>query len=491
MPTATPTAPLSTAPAVGVFGAAPPSTLAPVGEPVRPRAAPRAALLSDNPWRLLVRLALPAVAGMMLIGLNTFIDAVFVGRLVGETGLAGVSLAVPLTLIVSAVTMLIGTGAASVLSRAIGAGDLETQRGLFGHLVALSLVASAVVGPLGVLFAGPLVAFMGGTGEVAAEGRAFFEVYMAGSVFSVYGIAANMLIRAEGRIKEAMLYAGAAMLANMAFCAILMGGFGLGVRGAALANVLSMAFYAVLNTRYLAGGKSSFPIGSLRPRLSRAVVGPILTVGVSGMLAQVMQLVQQGATFKSIAHYGGPADVAFMGAAFRIVLLCVIPVFGIMQAMQPVLGVNYGAGEIGRVRRSYRVFLIGAAAFMTTLWLPLVLFPRAGLSLVLPEHPFSDDDVLNFRLLLGALPLAPIYFTAVSLFQSVGAGRKAGFLIAARQLLFFVPLVLILPATFGVRGIYLAAIGTDALSAAVAAAMAWWALRTLRVRPSEAAVAIA
>ncbi len=417
--------------------------------------------LTDNLWRLMVRLSVPGILGMLVVGINTFVDAIYVGQFIGKEALAAVALALPLTFLTNGMAGLVGVGSASVLSRAIGAEDRETQSLIFGNLVAMSLLSSLVMTIAGYFFAGELIAFMGGSGEIHTLGTQFLEISMLGSVFSIVGIAANMLVRGEGRIKYAMSFAVVAMVLNMCINPVLIKVLGLGIRGAALSTVIAMAVYSLISCLYFILGKSTIPVKPRFYGLVGSIAKPVLAIGSSSLIMQAMQLLQGVFVYKTIAAYGTSNDMAFMGATFRIFMLAVIPVFGIMQSFQPVVGVCYGARHYERVKDVTRVFGLGGMILLTTVWLVLELIPTMVLSLLLPTMTFTANDIFNFRLVLLALPGLPLLFIGITLFQAVGNAKLAAITMLARQIILFIPAILILPRFYGVDGVFYAMIGVD------------------------------
>ncbi len=446
---------------------------------VDPRLQVRHAIRTEDPWRLVLRLAIPGILGMLTVGLKNFVDAIFVGQLVGETALAAVALTFPLGILWTSIAGLIGIGSGSLLSRSIGSGDEVTQRQILGNLVAMVLVGSLIMSLLGYVTAEPAVRFMGGRGEIAVYGVAYLRVLMVGSVFFTMGVATNMLIRAEGRMRQAMTFSALAVVANIAFNGIFVAWLGWGVQGAALGTVAAMAVYAAFNFWYFFSGHSSLPMQDFRIRLVPALMPEILGVGSSAMLLQVMTLVEQTLVYQTIAHYGSDRDMAFVGASLRILMLAVIPVFGFSQALQPVLGINFGANDFRRMRRSLWVFGISGTLLMFLIWIPFQTIPQIPLRWLLPEMVLTAQDLWNFRILTLLLPVLPIIFCGITLFQSIGNGRMAGLMIALRQAILFAPILLILSRWAGLNGVYYSLSLVDGIMVGVVLAAIWIQLRRL------------
>jgi putative MATE family efflux protein len=424
----------------------------------------RRSILQDAPWTLFVRLSLPGIAGMLVISLNNFVDALFLGRYVGSDAVAAIGLAFPLTLLTAAFTSLISVGSSSLLSRAIGEGDPDKPGRIAANVLWLCLFFTAVLTAIGLLFADPLIQAVGGRGEQAAMGAQYFRIFVLATIFRMPALSGNMLIRAEGRLKEAMTYVSIAMASNMVLDAVFVAGLGWGIEGAAWATNASMLIYVVLNAAYYLRGQQGYAIRRDQLGLHRDLLPDVLGVGISASMMQFMFLVQNMVVFQSVTRYGGPEDTAFMAAAYRIIMLAAVPVFGFIQAFQPVVGIHYGAGYYRRLLQVSLVFLMGGTLFELALWTPMMVWPEAFLGLLLPDVLFSVEQMVLFRAIIGSMPLLPLLFLSISFFQSMGMGRIAGMLIGGRQVFFFVPIVLLMAARMGLAGIYWGHLVVDALS---------------------------
>ncbi|MCC5608940.1 polysaccharide biosynthesis C-terminal domain-containing protein [Nostoc sp. CHAB 5834] len=425
-------------------------------------------ILDGNLIQLMLKLTIPGILGMLLIGMNTFLDALFAGQLIGETALAAISLALPLTSIVIGCAHLVGIGCASVLSRAIGSGDVKTKSKIFGTLVIMSVIIAFFITLLGYFFSDALIAFMGGEGEVAAAGAEYFKIYTLGSVFYILAVASSQLIKSEGKIRLAMIFAGFFVILDAILNPIFISVFNWGIKGVAFSTVISMLIYSILNINYFLSTKSSIPVNYKKLTLAIDLLPAILSVGITALLMEVISLVEQSVIFKSIAQYGTAHDIAIAGATLRVYALATIPIEGFVQALQPVLGMNYGAKNYHRIKQAYFTFGSSGTLFLGLIWLPLQLSPATFLRILLPSTNFSIDDLFNFQIINLLLLILPLGFCSVTLFQSIGNGKVAGMLILAKTLFFLIPLVLILSAYLGVRGVYYGMLFTDILVVLIA-----------------------
>ncbi|MCF4968130.1 MATE family efflux transporter [Nostoc sp. CMAA1605] len=420
-------------------------------------------ILNGNLITLMIKFTVPGILGMLLLGFNSFLDALFAGQLIGETALAAISLAVPLTSLVIGCAHLVGVGSASVLSRAIGSEDTKTKSRIFGTLVIMSVIIAFFITLLGYFFSDKLIAFMGGSGEVAAAGAEYFRIYTSGSVFYILAVASSQLIKSEGKIRLAMIFAGIFAILDAILNPIFISVFNLGIGGVAFSTVISMIVYSILNISYFLSNKSSIPVNPKNLTLAIDLLPAILSVGLTALLMEIISLVEQSVIYKSIAQYGTEHDIAVAGATLRIYALAFIPVEGFVQALQPIIGINYGAKNYHRLKQAFFTFSIGATLCLGLIWLPLQLLPATFLRILLPTVNFSGDDLFNFQIVNFLLLILPLGFCSVTLFQSIGNGKAAGLLIFSKTLFFLIPFVLILSSYFGVRGVYYGMLLTDIL----------------------------
>lgn len=424
----------------------------------------RDAILTDSPWKLFFKLSMPGMLGMLVISLNNFIDALFVGQLVGPNALAGVSLAFPLTLLTAAFTSLVSVGSSSLLSRALGEGDTDKPGFIAANVLWLSIFFSAVLTVFGYLLADELMHLVGGQGEQAEYGAAYYRVFVLATIFRMPALCGNMLIRAEGRLREAMIYVSIVMVLNMALDPLFIHTFGWGVEGAAWANNASMFVYLLLNGAYYLRGKTSYPLKRRHMGFHPELLPQIISVGISASMMQFMFLIQNAVVYNTVRAHGDDQDIAVMAACYRILMLAIVPVFGFIQAFQPVVGINYGAGYYRRVIQATGVFFLAGTLFEVAIWLPMEIWPRPFLAMLLPGFPFEPQHFQYFRIILSSLPTLPFLFLSVSMFQFMGKGIISGFLIGGRQVLFFVPVVWGFGRLFGLGGVYWAHPAVDALA---------------------------
>lgn len=421
-------------------------------------------ILRSDIWSLIRRFSLPAIIGMSINGINAFFDGLFVGQFVGETAVAAISLAFPLTFITGGISASIGVGGSALLSQAIGSGDEQRQQSILGTCTGLSLVASILLMALGITFAPEMIGMLGGEGEVLTLGVLYYRITLIGAFFRIHAVALNMLIRAEGKVALAMYMSMSAAIINIVLNYILMGILDMGIAGAAWATVIAMTALTVMGYAYFLMGKANYKVKAFSLNFDWALSKPMLAIGISAAMLQIMFFVQQSVVFVLIDKYGGDWDIAFMGTCYRVMMLMVFPSFGFAIAFQPVAGINFGAKIYDRVSEGFYKFLIVATIAMVVPWGLVMMAPAVVIGWVLPDATISSHDVFNFRMFVATLPIFPAFFIGTTLFQAIGKARIAGILTVVRDLVLFLPAALILPTFFGVSGIYYTGIPINIIS---------------------------
>lgn len=411
-------------------------------------------ILSENLWKVCIQLSWPAVIAMVLYGLNTVFDAIFVGRFVGATALAGISLAYPLTMVTLGLGSLIGVGTGSALSIALGANNTVTQKRLLGNLNYISLVIGLIYTGAAMFFAEPLVRMMGGQGEALIFGTAYFRTTAIGAFFWIHGLACNMAVRAEGKMKTAAVIMGTGLIVNIIANYIFIVILNMGVKGAAWGTNVGMLVYTLMGLIYFSRKNVSFEARPFKIRRDKDIMKSIFSMGMPSLIMTVMTVIQGIVIFNVLSRYGTTFDIAFYGASYRILTLLFTPIFGLMRALQPVTGINFGAGENHRVIKGVKVFAFISIVLMLPFYLFIMISPQAVLSTMLPGKIFSGTSLFNFRIFMALLPVMPIAFMGMTFFPAINNAKPAAIIGILRQLVFYIPVMLILPRFFGIQWIY-------------------------------------
>ena len=430
----------------------------------------RQELLTKSPVRLMFQLGIPGIVGMVVIGLYPFMDGVFAGNIIGQSAMAACSVAIPLTLVNNGISTLLGVGSASILSRALGKGDKKTVDQIMGNLIFWVLVLSTTVMILGILFAPQFLDLVGATGEIKELGVRYLRVLFLGSIFVNFAQSSNMVIRGEGHLKIAMGIMGAGAVLNIILDPIFMYAMGSrGIEGAAIATVLSQLITAVVSVYYFKKKSKVVKINHIA--MKKDIFGEMFAVGFSAMMMQVMTLIQQSLMYKMSFKYGGTDNGILMAAALRIFAFSFIPLWGLSQGMQPVIGTNYGAKIYSRVKAGLKVFNWGALVLAGLFYLPIMLFPRQILHMFGVENDILTAGIPHFRMLYSIFIVYGFMIISVVFFQSIGDAKKAGILVIFRQLVVFVPSIIILPRAFGIDAVWYTQPLVDFIMTAISAVL--------------------
>lgn len=434
----------------------------------------RTKLLTQTPVSLMFELSIPAILGMVVVGLYNFMDSVFVGQMVGSVQMGAISVSYPFTLINGGTAAMLGVGSASVLSRAIGKKDEATIGKIMGNLVAMVILLSAIITVVGMVFTRPILTLAGASGDILNYAEKYLRIVYAGSLFVNFFQSANMVIRGEGQLKKAMLIIGSGAVLNIILDPIfitLLNPVGRGMEGAAYATVLSQIIQALITVWYFKKKSQHVKIG--RIRIEKSLLPQILAVGVSALLMQVLTLVQQTVIYRVASNYGGETSQILLGAALRVWNFAFVPLWGISQGFQPAAGTNYGAKDYNRVKKLTGVFVASATILSLLFYIPVELFPANVLSLFITTPGVAASGATNFRIMFSTYILQGSFLIAVTLFQSLGKANKATWLVLFRQIILFIPLAVILPMIggMGIRGVWLAIALTDAILVVITISM--------------------
>ena len=419
-------------------------------------------LLTATPLKLMISLGLPAIVGMVVVGLYNLMDKIFVGQMINKIAMGAVSVAYPFTLINSGISTLIGVGSASILSRAIGKKDQNTVDKIMGNLVAINIILGLLVTILGIIFAPNLLRLSGAEGEILASAIKYLRIIFIGSFFVNFSQSANMVMRGEGVLKKAMLIMSTGAILNIVLDPIMISilkSKNMGIEGAALATIIAQMITFLITLWYFL--KKSKDIRINKIRLEKSLIKEMFAVGFSAMLMQVMQLVMQTILYNTASKYGGDTWQIILGAVLSVQAFAFIPLWGISQGFQPAAGTNYGAKEYDRVRQLTKVFAIGATVLSLIFYIPIMLFPNTILSWFIKDASIVSQGVNSLRMLFSIYIVFGFMITTITLLQSLGKASKAGILVLLRQLILFIPITLLLPKVMGIDGVFLAPVVTD------------------------------
>ncbi len=439
-------------------------------------------LLHGDVFRTMLSLSVPAILGMVVIGLYNFMDAVFVGRMVGPEAMTAVKVSYPFTLLNTGVATLIGTGSASVLSRAIGKNDKDTTDRIMGNLVALILIFSLIITAVGMIFTPNLLALAGAKGDILTEANRYLKIVFVGSLFVNFSQSANMVMRGEGKLKIAMSIMAAGAIINIILDPIMISLMGEknGILGAAYATVSAQLIQAIYTLWYFI--KKSDTVRINKVKVEGSLVKPVIGVGVSAMLMQVMTMVQQTIMYNTVERWGSGNWQTILGASLSLQAFAFIPLWGISQGFQPAVGTNFGAKNYDRVRSFTKTFILAATTLALVFYAPIMIAPKAMLSMFITDNGIVAEGAPMLRVLFSMYIAYGVLILAITFFQAVGKGGAASVMALLRQVVLFLPLVVILPRFFtrNVEGVFYAQLITDLVVLIIGVFLMASAFRSMR-----------
>lgn len=412
----------------------------------------------DKILPLLLSFSIPAIVGMLVQALYNVVDRIFVGNGVGSLGLAGLTVVFPVMLVQMAFAMLIGLGATALISIRLGERRQEDAETIMSNALGMLVLISFVFTFLGIVFLDPLVRLLGASEAVVPYAHDYLSIILYGTVFQAVGFGLNHMIRAQGNPKIAMATMLIGAITNTILDPIFIFGFGWGVKGAAFATVLSQLLSAIWVLAFFLQGKGQLRLDlSQIHKISWPIVGQIVSIGFAPFAMQLAASLQNLILNQSLANYGGDIAISAMGIVLSLNTLFLMPIFGINQGAQPIIGFNYGAKQYARVKQTLFYAVIGATSIVTLGFLATRLFPTQLVSL------FGSGDAQLMELGSQAIKTVMLMFPVIGLqivganyFQAVGKPKKAAILSLSRQFLLLIPLILILPPIWGLTGVFLA-----------------------------------
>ena len=417
---------------------------------------------------LMLKFFIPSFIGVFVNALYNIVDRVFIGQGVGSMALSGISVIFPVMLIVMGFGMLIGIGAGVLVSINMGKRDMNKAEQVLGSSFLFMLLVSVLITAIGFAIKGPMLQSFGATPETIEYANDYLNIILAGSVFQVVGFSLNNIIRAEGNARIAMYSMIISAGTNLVLDPIFIFGFGMGVKGAAYATVISMIVLTVWVLLHFRSSKSVVKLKAENIRFDYKILVEISAIGMAPFFMQIANSFVQGLLNTKLISFGGDLAVGAMGIVNSVATMIVMAIVAINMASQPIISFNYGAKSFGRVKEALKIAMISASAIAIFAFAMVQLFPGQIVKL----FNASDARLLDFgsdglRLGLLALPFIGFQVVAGNFFQSMGQAKIAVLLTLLRQVIILIPLLFILPNHFGLRGIWISMPISDLCSAAI------------------------
>ncbi len=448
-----------------------------------PFAQARQDMLATTPvGRLLWKLAAPAMAGMVTMALYHVVDTIFIGRGVGSNAIAGVTIVFPLIMLLMALGLMFGIGAASVVSRRLGSGDISSAERTLGNTICLGLLSGVAMAVVAVPNLSSMMGVLGASPSIVGYAMDYAGIIMLGSAFAIYPMMANNLARAEGNARIAMksMILGASL--NIALDPVFIFALQLGVQGAAVATVISQMVSTIYITRYFLTGHSTLRLRLRNLRLDWSIAAQVVSVGFPSFVrmgaAGLMILIIN----RALGTHGGDMSIAAFGIVNRSMVFLTMPLLAIAQGLQPILGFSYGSERYDRAFEVTKLSLGVASVFSVVSFVVLMAMPGTLIGVFTTDGALVSEGIYAARRIFLVYFLVGFQIVGSTVFQALGKVAKTLVTSTSRQLLFLVPLVLILPEWLGTDGVWLAFPIADALASALVCALILPQMREFRRR---------
>ncbi len=453
----------------------------------------RAALMgTERIGKLILQFAIPAILMNLVSSAYNMVDKIFVGNMVGDLGITATTVANPVMRIVTAFATLFGAGGNAILALKLGEGKHKEAESILNNTFILIVIVSALISAFGLIFINPLLTMLGCSEAALPYARPYVIIVLIGGVFEAITSGLGMFIRTDGKPKYMMACTVSGCLINCVLDPILIGVVGWGIVGAAIATVFAQVISGCLILYYFTfSKKSTIKLRLPQMRIRGSLTKRTCALGTSSFIGQLTGAVVQTIMLASLGIYAaseleGDIYIASIGVTLSIGLLFMMPSVGMQQAVQPILGYNYGAKNYARVLKTFKWAIVSLTIISIIGWAVMMLWAEQLSSLFGADPAYIEIYAKTMRLYNVTLPLTPISLLGGVLFQAVGKPRPAVVLSLTRQVLALLPAIMLLPLIFGVDGVAGSMIVADIISCIVGAIMVGKELKAIaKMRDGE------
>lgn len=434
--------------------------------------------------RLLAQYAVPSIVAMMASSLLNIIDRVFIGQFCGPMAISGLAITLPLMNLTAAFGAMVGVGSSTLISVSLGQKDYKKSRRILGNAMSLNLIIGMVVGITALVFLNAILRAFGASENTIGYARDYMVVILAGNVFSHMYLGLNAVLRAVGHPRTAMATTLTAIGVNAVLDFLFIYVFNWGIRGAAVATVVSQTIALAWQMKILTNTDELIHLCKDALRLSNRLVQRILGIGMSPFMMHLAACTVVIFLNKGLGHYSGDLAVGAYGIANSIILLFVMIVLGFNQGMQPIVGFNYGAKDYQRVKEILMKTIFCATVVTTASFLVGLACPELIVRIFTTDKELIGLAAQSFRTMVIAFPIVGFQMVTTNFFQSVGMAGKSIFLSLTRQLLFLLPCILVLPLFFGADGVLASIPVSDSVSSVLAGYFLYRQMKHLKIELS-------
>lgn len=435
----------------------------------------RATELGTQPIRsLLFKYAMPAIIAMTAASLYNIVDSIFIGHGCGAVALGGLTIAKPFMDICAAFGSLVGVGASTIVAIKLGEKDYKSAEKVLGNVILLNIILSSIVMAAGLLWIDPILRSFGASEDTLVPAREYMEIILWGNILTHIYFGLNNMLRSMGHPKASMLATITAVSVNVVLDPIFIFGLNMGVRGAALATVISQGIAVLWQMTIFCNPKEIIHFHKGIWHLDEMLTRRILEIGASPFLMNLAHCFVVIIINNQLVRFGGDTAIASYGVINRFIFVFAMIVMGLNQGMQPIVGYNYGAKQYKRMLEAFYRTALQASAVMGSVFLLGVLFPEWMVRLFTHDEELVAYSIAPMRIVVSMMWLVGFQMVTGNFFTSIGHAKKSIFLSLTRQVLYLIPLSILLPLAFKadpILGVWWSLPISDAVAALTALVM--------------------
>jgi putative MATE family efflux protein len=419
--------------------------------------------------KILIKQAVPASIGILVMSLNILVDTIFVGHWIGSTAIAAINVVLPVSFFIAALGMAIGIGGSSIISRALGAESNDKALKTFGNQITLTILLTVSLAVIGLIYSDAIILAFGGKGAIFEPAKIYYTIVLYGVPFLALSMMGNTVIRAEGKPKFAMYAMMIPSVSNLLLDYIFINVLDFGMAGAAWATSLSYILCFIYIWWFFISKHSELKINLSHFGLNTSIVSEIGSLGFVTLSRQAVVSITYLFMNNILYDLGGETSVTAYAIVGRMLMFAMFPVLGVTQGFLPIAGFNYGAQNYDRVRQTINTAIKYAAVLSTGIFIILMIFPEAITRMFTTNLSVIEQTPNDMRWVFAATPIIAVQLIGAAYFQAIGKAIPALLLTLTRQGFFFIPLILILPKYYGELGVWISFPISDVLSTIVTA----------------------
>lgn len=431
--------------------------------------------------KLLLQYSIPAIIATAAASLYNIIDRIFIGQGVGPLAISGLALTYPLMNITAAFGAMVGVGASSMVSIRLGQHDRKGATLILGNAVMLNIILGIAVAFVALIFLEPILFSLGASKATLPYAKEFMQIILLGNIFTHLYLGLNSIMRASGYPDKAMVTTLITVAVNLVLAPIFIFVFKWGIRGAAFATVCAQLVGTVSVVLHFSKINSFVHFLPGYMKLKKSIIKDIVSIGLSNFLMLISGSIVISIVNLSLRKYGGDFAIGAFGIINSVANLAVMIVIGFNQGMQPIVGYNFGAHQISRVIRTFKLTIFAGTCVTSFGFLLAEVFPKLIASAFTTNNELINLAATGLRLNLMVFPIVGFQIVTSNFFQSIGKAKVSIFLSLTRQVLFFIPALIILPHFWGLRGVWLGAPVADFISSLLTLLVLQWQIKKIRL----------